>query len=400
VRILFIVDSIPYPILGGSALRINNLIRGIAADHQVWLAAFVKNEEQVAGAARMREFCAGVEFVQTHPRSALSDPSKFLAYILKGIPPELRFFASAALARKIRDLMARVRFDVIHIEQVHMGLYLNHVPRNDRRRTVWGLQDIDYPKFKRIIPLEPKTGRRLRLRLNNNLMRRWEPRHAAKFGRCIAVSEPDRRLLMDGNPRLKVEVIPNGVDARLYTPMAEPEGKRALVFVGNMAYRPCVDAVLYFTGQILPLVKQAVPDVELWIVGQSPSEQVMKLNGDGIRVTGRVEDVRPYYGRCLASVVPLRAGGGTRLKILEALALGRPVVSTSLGCEGLELVDNEHILIADDPVSFARKTVRLLTDRTLRERLAGQGRRAVAARYDWSLIAKRLIRVYQEMAAP
>jgi len=400
VRVLFIVDSIPYPILGGSALRNYNLVRRIAADHQVWLAAFAKSDEQVDAVSRMEGFCAGVEFVRTGPQSALSNLPKFAAYVLKGTPPELRFFVSGALVRKIRDLMARLRFDVIHIEQVHMGLYVNHVPRNERRRTVWGLHDIDYPKFKRIIPLEPKTARRLRLRLNNRLMRSWEPRHAAKFGRCITVSDLDRRLLMEGNPRLKVEVIPNGVDTRMFTPLAEPKGAGALIFVGNMAYRPCVDAVLYFTRQILPLIKQAVPDVELWIVGQNPSEQILKLNGDGIHVTGRVEDVRPYYGRCLASVVPLRAGGGTRLKILEALAMGRPVVSTSVGCEGLDLVDNEHILIADDPLSFARKTVGLLTDRSLREKLAGQGRQIAAARYDWSLIAKRLINIYEEIAAP
>lgn len=399
MRILFIVDSIPFPILGGASLRNYNLLRRLAAEHEVWLVAFTKNAEQTKSVEHIKEFCAGVEVVESHSQSALSDLPNYIKYVLNGIPPELRLFKSKALIQKIQDLLSQIQFDVIHIDQIFMGLYLEEIPIEEQSRTLWGLHDVDFVKYERIIQLEQKKVRRFRLWLNNQFMYHWEPNYAAKFGRCITVSELDKQLLIDENPDLKIEVIPNGVDAFSFAPMPEFQGKHALIFVGNMAYLPCIDAVLYFYEQILPIILQSIPDVEFWIVGKDPSEQILRLNSDKVHVTGRVEDVRPYYEQSTVCVVPLRAGGGTRLKILEAIALGRPVVSTSIGCEGLNLLDNEHILIADDPVSFAQKTIRLLTDPSFRQHVVCNGRQIIETRYDWNVIAKRLIEVYQEVAA-
>jgi len=136
----------------------------------------------------------------------------------------------------------------------------------------------------------------------------------------------------------------------------------------------------------------------MWIVGINPSTEVRDLDGNGIHVTGRVEDVRPYYRRSTVCVVPLRAGGGTRLKILEAMALGRPVVSTSIGCEGLDVVDGEHLFIADRPEEFADRTIRLLTDEALRRSITSRARAMVVSRYDWDIIAKQLMQVYTDVA--
>jgi glycosyltransferase involved in cell wall biosynthesis len=166
-----------------------------------------------------------------------------------------------------------------------------------------------------------------------------------------------------------------------------------------MGYPPCVDAVLYFCREIFPRIRRTLGTAELWIVGRDPRPEVMQLNGDGVHVTGRVDEVIPYYQQSAVSVVPLRAGGGTRLKILEAMALGRPVVSTTIGCEGLEVVDGEHLLIADNCEQFAEKTVRLLTDRQIYQHISTNGRQLVEARYDWDKIAGRLMEVYAELIA-
>ena len=138
-------------------------------------------------------------------------------------------------------------------------------------------------------------------------------------------------------------------------------------------------------------------EVQVWIVGVDPPQEVFRLTGNGVHVTGRVEDVIPYYSRSTVSIVPLRAGGGTRLKILEAMALGRPVVSTSIGCEGLDVVDGQHLLIADDPQQFADKTVRLLTDSTLYKRIAAEAREFVVTRHDRDVIAGQLLDVYTKV---
>jgi glycosyltransferase involved in cell wall biosynthesis len=165
-----------------------------------------------------------------------------------------------------------------------------------------------------------------------------------------------------------------------------------------MGYSPNIDAMLYFCDEILPLIQAQVPNVKLVIAGQHPAPAILKLaERAGVSVTGAVPEVTPYYQQARLSIVPLRAGGGTRLKILESMALGRPVVSTSLGCEGLQVVDQEHLLIADTPVEFAQRVIQLLQDRELRARLAGQARRLVESRYDWSVISANLLRVYHDL---
>ena len=399
MRILFITNSIPFPILGGASLRNYNLLRRLAVEHEVRLAAFAKNAEQIEAVQHMKQFCKSVDFVEAGEQSALSDFPNFIRYVLNGIPPDMRLNTSNELIHLIQQRLSQFQFDVIHIDQLHMGLYLGIVPPDQQHKTLWSLHDVDFVRYKRIIQLEPKKTRKIRLWFNNQFLYHWEPRFAAKFGRCITVSELDKQLLLDENPALKIEVIPNGVDTVSFASGPEVQERHALIFVGNMGYLPCIDAINYFCGQILPMIRQAVPDVEFWVVGRDPPESIKRLNGNGIHVTGRVQDVRPFYEQSTVCVVPLRAGGGTRLKILEAMATGRPVISTSIGCEGLNLVDNEQILIADDPASFAQKSIELLTNPSLRKQISTNSRRFMESCYDWSVIVERLIEVYQQVAA-
>jgi glycosyltransferase involved in cell wall biosynthesis len=184
---------------------------------------------------------------------------------------------------------------------------------------------------------------------------------------------------------------------QVYQPLPQEDVFPALLFIGDMSYVPCVDAMLYFCREVLPRIRNVVSEVELWIVGKDPLPEVARLGNNGVHVTGQVDSVMPYYERSTVCVVPLRAGGGTRLKILEAMALGRPVVSTTIGCEGLDVVDGEHLLIADSPERFVEKTVRLLEDRMLYRHIATNGRQLVVARYDWDVIARQLMQVYAEM---
>jgi glycosyltransferase involved in cell wall biosynthesis len=164
-----------------------------------------------------------------------------------------------------------------------------------------------------------------------------------------------------------------------------------------MCYSACIDAVLFFCKEILPLVRERVGKVEMWVVGRDPVPEIRALDGDGIHVTGQVEGIQPYYQRCTAVVVPLRAGGGTRLKILEAMALGRPVVSTSIGCEGLDVAPEKHLLVADDPEDFADATARLILDCGLNQRIVSEARQLVVDHYNWDAIASDLMHFYAEM---
>jgi len=397
MRILIIADYLPYPLIGGDRIRIYNLLRRVARRHEVSLAALLEKPEDVDGVPHLKDFCARVETANLRRHSPLAHLPGLLRYALAGKPPELKFLQSDELINKIKGLASTMDFDIVQIEHAHMGLYLQIFPQNRRCKSILMFHNFTSQQYRRIFHYERRWEWKIRALLNSVAMGNWEPRFAERFDLCTTVSEVDRRLLKKVNPRLRVDVIPNGVDIEKYQPLPAENASPSLLFIGNMGYPPCVDAVLYFCREIFPLIRHTISATELWIVGRDPRSEVLQLDDDGVHVTGRVDEVIPYYQKSSVCVVPLRAGGGTRLKILEAMALGRPVVSTTIGCEGLEVVDGVHLLIADTPEQFAEKTVRLLSDRQLYQDISAKARQLVEARYGWDKIAGRLMEVYAEM---
>jgi len=400
MRILMIASYLPYPATSGGRIRIYNLLRRVANRHEVSLAALLESSDDVEGVSHLRQFCARVETAIMDRRSRWAKAPGMLRYALEGKPPELRLLHSEELVGKIGRLFSMIDFDIAQIES-HMALYLATLPQTKSYKSLQMFHNVASHELARIAHVERREDRKLRTWMNGMILGRWEPRYAENFDRCTTVSEVDRQLLIKANPRLQIDVVPNGVDIEKYQPLPLPPTNipPSLMFIGSMGYAPCADAVLYFCSDILPLIRQAINPMELRIVGQDPPPEVLKLNGSGVHVTGRVEDVVPYYRESTVCVVPLRAGGGTRLKILEAMALGRPVVSTTIGCEGLDVVDGEHLLIADTPEQFAEKTLRLLHDRKLYQHISAKGRQLVETNYDWDKIAERLMDVYQEMVS-
>ncbi len=399
MRILLITNAVPYPPHSGAPLYTYSLLRRIARHHEVSLACF-RRLGQEEGVAHLSQYCRDIVTAPAPGDAALDRPLDLVRYLVRGCPPDLRFYESAELRDQIKALTGVRSFDVVYIDHSEMGIYLEALPSTLARRSIWALHDVDWVKFARISRLEPQWARKLRTGLHGYLMHHWKPRYAERFACCTTVSEVDRGLMRDANPRLRVEVIPAGVDIEWnrYLP-EDPATRPSLIFVGAMGYRPNLDAVQFFVAEILPLIWLEMPEVELWIVGRNPNPELLRLDDDRIHQTGEVADVRPYYGRSTLCVVPLRAGGGARLKILEAMALGRAVISTTIGCEGQSLVDGEHLLTADQPAVFAAQTLRLLRDHELRRTIVAKARQAVAAQYDWDLIANRLMAIYTEAAS-
>lgn len=391
MRILVISDISPYPLVSGDRIREYNLLRRMADQHEVWLATLLENPDDEAGTVHLASFCVGVEYAHSERHHPLVHVPGLLKYGLTGKPLELKFRYSAKLARKIQRLAAEIDFDIVMIINSHTAPYLEVLPPSSHRKSILNLENIEFAQYESIYQIERKPINKIRAWINYQMMRRWEPRYAGRFDHCVTVSENDRSVLLDSNPSLKIDVIPNGVDIRQYQPLLFQQGNVNLLFIGKMSYAPCSDAAVYFCGEILPLIRKQLENVELWIVGREPPQEVVNLGTDRVHVTGWVEEVVPYYERSAVCVVPLRAGGGTRLKILEAMALGRPVVSSKIGCEGLDVIDGENILIAERPEEFAEKTVRLLRDDNLRKSIAENARRLVENQYDWDILAQRLI---------
>jgi glycosyltransferase involved in cell wall biosynthesis len=250
--------------------------------------------------------------------------------------------------------------------------------------------NVEYMIWRRASATSSNLLRRALLGLEWRKMRRYEKRACRRAQLTITVSEDDRLMLEKEDPGSRKAAIPTGVDVGYFDndddALEQPE---EIVFTGSMDWHPNEDAMRYFINSILPLLRREAPEVSLTIVGRNPSRQLRDAAANaGVTVTGTVDDVRPYIRRAAVYVVPLRIGGGTRLKIYEALAMGKAVVSTTIGAEGLPLEEGVHILRADDPEAFAGKVLDLLRDRTRRRELGTAGRRLMEQEYSWSRVAR------------
>jgi glycosyltransferase involved in cell wall biosynthesis len=219
-------------------------------------------------------------------------------------------------------------------------------------------------------------------------------------------SERERQKLLARSPSAKIEVIPNGVDAGYYSVKeiaqacrrsGQDASKPTILFVGSMDYHANIDAVAWFSTDVWPEIVRNHPDLHLTIVGRDPSSDVRALASDRIHVTGTVDDVRPYYASALAAIVPIRSGSGTRLKILEAMAAGVPVISTRMGAEGIEVGDNVHLLLADTALEMAAAVQQVASSKETRTRLSEAARELVCKVYDWSVIGKQLCAIHEEL---
>ncbi|MCY4024427.1 MAG: glycosyltransferase family 4 protein [Anaerolineaceae bacterium] len=247
--------------------------------------------------------------------------------------------------------------------------------------------------------LEASSGPAPAIRLRHFLARRFESWMYVPFGRRVVVSDRDRAELRRLNPSLDWEVIPNGVDAEHFRPSGDAREAASLLFTGNFAYEPNVDAALWLARDLVPRLRQEHPELQLWLVGNAPPESLRTLDGEGIRVTGRVPDLRPWLTRATLYVSPLRMGAGIKNKVLEALATGCPLLATPLSAEGIALEHGRHAWLAERS-DFPAAASKLLADVALRERLALAGRQLVESRYSWRQVAERYAALYQMLASP
>jgi polysaccharide biosynthesis protein PslH len=249
--------------------------------------------------------------------------------------------------------------------------------------------NVEYRIWQRLARTESRAVVRRLLEIEWRKMGRYEAAACHRASRTVVVSETDRALLGELAPGARIEAVPTGVDTTYFAPNGTPEGRFDVVFTGPMDWYPNEDAMVYFMEKILPVVRRELPEARATVVGRNPGDPLRQMAARaGVRVTGTVGDVRPFVERAAVYVVPLRVGGGTRLKIFEALAMGKAVVATSVGVEGLPLVPGRDYILADEPDDFARAVVDLVRDPERRRALGRQGRRLVEERYSWPQIAR------------
>ena len=399
MKILYITYGLPYPPHSGARLRDFHLINQVAVQHSVSVLSLLESPEERRYLSSLVHCCEQVDTVLAAAKSWARHLSGIAHALASGRPLATHLFHYPEMVARVRAIATTWNPDIVQIEHSFLAPYVRAIPDDHPGKTILSMHNLGALQYRRMLRLRTGIWQKLLFLFKWMLMRGWEPRWAAKFDHCLVVSPVEERLLRAAVPNLPVSVIDNGADTESRRRLPPPPGGNALLFVGTMGYPPNADAVLHFHRAIMPRLRRRIPDVELIVVGRHPPPAVRRLDQQpDVTVTGYVNDLIPWYQRSRITVVPLRAGGGTRLKILESMALGRPVVSTSLGCEGLEVSDCEHILVADNPAEFADAVIRLIEDEELYRRMISSARQRVETRYAWAEIARKLLAVYEGMA--
>lgn len=394
-RILFLSQVLPYPLDGGPKLRAYYVLRHLAARHDVTLVAFASRPEELAHVEHLASFCDEV-YPVVRRGSRLRDGFALLQSMLDGQPMMIRRHHEQGMAQLVDELLESGRYDVVHVDQLKMGQYVAHV------RTLPKLID-KHNAYADVVQGVAETER--------NLPRRWVartewPRLAryegwlcCQFDHVLAVTEEDGHRLQEwaGRP-LNLTVMPIAGNPDERAPVDRRPGARDILSVGAMFYPPNVDGTLWFTDEVYPRIRERLPDARLGLIGSRPAPAIRRLARDpSIEVMGYVEDLLPHLERSAVWIAPLRFGSGMRVKILDAMTWGIPVVSTSLGCQGIAAIPGEEILVADDPSTFADHVVRVIEDRALADRLAAGGRRLIERVYDWQVTYRVLDEVYERL---
>ena len=391
MKLLWLNAGLLLPLDKGGKLRTWHVMRHLAARHDITYLSFADSTQTAADRAGMREVCTRLE---TIPRTdAPKGTWRFYAdaagYVVAPAPYAVAKYRSAAYRAALDALLARERFDAVVCDFLPPVVNL---PTRLPCPAILFTHNVEAEIWRRHAEQATNPLAKYMMTQQWRRMLRFEGTAIGRFDLVLAVSEADGRTFERLYPdRLKapVHVVQTGVETDYFTPAATPAGRTHMVFTGSMDWLPNEDGMTYFCREILPKIRQAEPDATLSIIGRAPTPAVRKLADiPGVEVTGRVDDVRPHIARGGVYIVPLRIGGGTRLKIFEAMAMAKAVVSTTVGAEGLPVTSGRDIEIADEPARFAHSVVHLMRDHEARRAIEAAARQLVVERYDWSAVAQ------------
>jgi glycosyltransferase involved in cell wall biosynthesis len=387
MRILFLSTWFPYPPSNGSKQRVFNLLRGLAVRHEVTLLSFADWPQADPGAPALTALCRRIETVTLKPLARHS----WRGY-LRSAPRWIIDTYSEAMVQRICAALQAQRYDVVIASQLLAASYVH---------CCGGLpalyEEVELGVLHAQFARAPSLLQRGRYGLTWLKHRYYLARLLQSFRACTVVSEHERQLLARIAPQHPpITVIPNAINLGDYEGVHETPHPNRIIFAGSFGYFANYDAMCWFLRAVYPLIRTRVSDVQLIITGDAANRAVPAPN---VTYTGYVEDVRPLVASSWTSVAPIRVGGGTRVKILEAMALGTPVVATSKGAQGLDVRHGVHLLIADTPHAFAENVLHLLADRELRLKLTRNARNLVEARYNWTVVGRQFEELVAALAA-
>lgn len=401
MNVLWLSHMVPYPPKGGSLQRSFNLIRQLAARHDVHLLAF--NQKAILPTATQVEesrlalskFCRHVEILESPAEaSTFSRNRLLLANLVRSGPYSIDLLATPRMHAAIHRTCNDVAIDLIHCDAVELAQFAFSTPPVRRALNHHNVESL---LLQRRSERVGNPAERFYFQLQSRKLRKYEASVMPRFDLNVSVSEPDRDDLLAIAPQAKVEVVPNGVDLEYFRNPGTPIRAGELVFMGGMTWFPNRDAVTFFIESVWPRIQAELPSAHLTLIGRRP-EAIASLTGDPqISSLGFVDDIRQHVAQAEVVIIPIRVGGGTRLKILDAFACGKAIVTTRVGCEGLAVTDGVHLLMADRAEDFAGAVLRVCRDPELRDTLGRNARRLAEEKYSWDSIGAGLNRHYERL---
>lgn len=397
-RVLFLAHLLPWPLDGGGQIKSYHVLRQLAKSYDIKLLAFTRKPEEEKNTEPLRELCAlGVETIALR-RTRVSNLWAAGSALISGESFIVKRDNTPAFHEAVARELGKGSYSALHIDHLQMAQFVPE--KTTGVKVILDEHNVEYRIPQRIAQTAENLAHRLYGSGEWKRLQRFERAAIRRADLTLAVSDEDKETLkgLVASEMGSIVTLSIGVDTDYFYPIWQHSHSKTLVSIGTMYWPPNIDAMRWFCGEILPKIKERESNINLTIVGARPTPEVRALASDpAVTVTGSVPDVRPYGQDCGAFIVPLRSGSGMRVKILNALAMGLPTVSTTVGAEGIDVTDGENILLADTAEGFAAATLRVLSDPALAARLAHNGRQLMEQRYGWDAIGMQLRQYYAEV---
>jgi sugar transferase (PEP-CTERM/EpsH1 system associated) len=393
MKILWVKAGGLVPLDSGGKIRSFHIASELAKMHEVTFFTFCGEDSSDA----QRTLSSTFHKVVIHPLKVragrgIGEALDYMASFFAALPHSISKYCRPGVARHLREVVAAEAYDVILCDFLSPAAV---IPFDCGIPVVIFTHNVEATIWKRHMDVAKNPIWRFVFKREYEKMRAAELHFLSRATHVLTVSDTDTDMFARDIDRTKITTIPTGVDIRYFRPYFQPmsgEEPGSLVFTGSMDWMPNVDGIVFFVEQILPLIRKQHPQATLWVVGREPDRTVraMAERDSSIKVTGRVDDIRPYIAKGAVYIVPLRVGSGTRLKIFEAMAMGKAVVSTTIGAEGLPVTNGVDVVLADEPDPFAKEVCRLLESASERKRIGKAARTLVEKNYSWEVVAKQV----------
>ncbi len=390
MKILMLTPYLPYPLYSGGQIRTYNLLKNLSKKHEITLFSFIRNISEKDYVDKLKDFCVDVKVFLKRPPWSLTSLALSAVTVY---PLVVCLYLKRSLMHEIQKAIQQGKFDLIHAETFYV---MPNIPQNNIP-TILVEQTIEYLVYQHYTETVRLLPQKILMDFDVLKIRFWEKKFWQKASRVVAMSHADKKVMQSMIPHLTVDLVPNGVDTDFFSlrMMRKINNTKKILFVGNFKWLQNREAVMILVNNIWPEIKKKIRDAKLWIVGRYPTNDILRYASDSIEITSDIADIRDAYNQSDILLAPIYGPGGTRYKILEAMATGIPVVTTSTGIEGLGVKHGVEAYIGDNPKDLASGTVRLLTDAKLYQYLVSNGRRLVEENFNWKIIARNLDKIYR-----